>query len=49
MMCPKCGDEMKEEHDRAYNGHTVEFWYFWHCNSCGYVHNESGGYEDDDY
>lgn len=49
MMCPKCGDDMQEEHDRAYNGHTVEFWYFWHCNSCGYVHNESGGYEDDDY
>ena len=49
MMCPKCGDDMKEEHDRSYNGHTVEFWYFWHCNSCGYTHNESGGYEDDDY
>ena len=46
MNCPKCSDEMKEYHDRAYNGREVEFWYFWSCDSCGYVYNEEGGYDD---
>ena len=46
MNCPTCIIEMKEEHDRAYNGQTVEFWYYWRCPKCGYVHNEEGGYDD---
>ena len=45
MMCPMCGNEMREEHERSYNGQTVQFVYFWDCRKCGYSHNESGGFE----
>ena len=45
MKCPKCGEDMIEEHDRGYDGKNVQFWYFWSCPNCGYVHNMNS--EDD--
>lgn len=46
MRCPQCGEKMREEHDRGYDGRTVQFVYFWKCRSCGYTHNESGGWDE---
>ena len=45
MKCPTCGNEMKEYHDRGYDGNIVQFWYYWKCE-CGYVHNEEGDVDE---
>ena len=46
MKCPMCEANMREEHDRSYDGRQVQFVYFWKCRKCCYTNDESGGFNE---